>query len=101
MFRWDALGCLASRRLSPNTARLRREFLGLADSPATETLTYAALFNLAVGHRRGPSHVMNWFPRLTGYDAGDQDELTEEVISLGSYGWLTIVYSGSSALGLT
>lgn len=93
VFRWDALGCLASRRLSPTTARLRREYLGLAKAPAAETVTHAAIANLAVGHRSGPSHVMNWFPKLTGYDGGDQDMLTEEVISLGSYGWLTIVHA--------
>lgn len=91
VFRWDQLGAPAGRRLSDTTARLRPEYCGLADTPPPGSATAKMIANLRSGCDRTLTPAMGWFPKLTGYDPGDQDRLQEEVQSLGQFGWLTLV----------
>ncbi len=93
VFRWNQLGAPAGRRMSDPTARLGREYCGLADAPPPGSLTARAIAELAVGANEGRSHVMNWFPKLSGYGPGDQQMLREAVMSLGDHGWLTLVHA--------
>lgn len=93
VFRWDSLGASIGRQMSEETARLRREYCALTEIVPPGTLTARAVTELSAGATHGHSHVMNWFPKLTGYDRGDQSMLREEVQSLGHHGWLTLIYA--------
>ncbi len=92
-FHWDAMGACASRRMSDATAQLGRNYCALIDVPPANSVTAEAVTQLRVGVRTGESHIMNWFPKLTGYDRGDQSVLREEVKSLGHYGWATLIHA--------
>lgn len=93
VFRWNALGERAGRRMSEETAALGREYLGMADCPPADSVTARAIAGLEDGTLHGQSHMMNWFPKLSGYGDGDQILLREEVKSLGDFGWLTLVHA--------
>jgi hypothetical protein len=93
IFRWDPLGRLVSRRMSQPTAGKDWQYCGMVDSPGAETLTARAIARLAVGQEAGRTHVMDWFPKLDGFRPQHQIELQEEVTSLGSHGWLTLVHA--------
>lgn len=93
LFRWDVAGKQIRRRMSEQTARLRREYLALADAPPPGSATERWIAALADGTDQGHSSAMDWFPKLTGYGAGDQSMLVEEVKSLGPFGFLTLVYA--------
>lgn len=91
LFRWDNLGRLESRRLSPQTATQGGTFLGLVDAPPPGSLTARSIEHLAADPSTGETHAMAWFPRLSGHDPRDQTALLEHVQPLGHYGWLTLV----------
>lgn len=94
IFRWDATGALVSHRSSPATvahARIAPTYWRLTKTPPLDTVTYRAVSDLCTGVQRGHSHLMSWFTELTGYGAGDQSEVIEEVISLGQFGWMTCI----------
>lgn len=92
IFRWDNLGQLVSRRMSPATALRGWDYYALADLPAPETLTARATANLRVGHESAPTHIADWFPKINAYTPDHQIPMREEVMSLGSHGWLTLVH---------
>lgn len=60
--------------------------------PPLGSVTASAIARLAGGAIDGRSHVMDWFPKLTGYGPKDQQTFREEVKSLEDHGWLTHVY---------
>jgi Zn-dependent peptidase ImmA (M78 family) len=91
VFQWDKLGQLRGRRMSTETALLRREYRLLAAAPPSGSITAASIAALRVGQHRGRSPLMHWFPHLSGYDSGDHALLDEEVCSLGEHGWMTLV----------
>jgi len=96
LFRWDQLGQLRARKLSDATARLDETFRGLVDTPPAGSVTTRAIEGLSSVAASGASHVMDWFPRLTGYDVHDQQSLCEHVQPLGQHGWLTLLHGASA-----
>lgn len=97
IFHWDAAGALVGRRMSDATAMLRREYCALTDAPPPESRTACAIAEPGPGTARSHSHAMNWFPKLTGYDRGDEIMLHEEVKSLGHYGFITLIHADPPA----
>jgi Zn-dependent peptidase ImmA (M78 family) len=93
IFRWNEFGDLTSRRMSGPTAWRDPDYCGLIDTVPPGSLTARAVANLVPGSAQGRSHVMDWFPNLSGYGAEDQVMLREEVKSLGQFGWITLVYA--------
>jgi hypothetical protein len=91
IFHWDQLGRLASRRMSDSTAGLGWEYCGLADFPPHGSSTAGAVAGLKTGITSARSHVTDWFTKLPGHMPAHQIPLREEVISVGHYGWLTLV----------
>lgn len=92
VLRWSAIGELVTRRMSDETALKRRHYRGLIDMPPAGSATMRAIEDLSWQPTSAPSPVMDWFPKLTGYDLGDEATLCETVLPLGQYGWLTIVH---------
>ena len=91
VLRWNLLGERHGRRLSSHTRMRGRDYIRLADIPAPGTVTARVLDQFRAGLHRGAAHVMDWFTDLDGYGIGHQIELSEEVMSLGQYGWLTLI----------
>ena len=91
VFHWDPLGRLAGRRMSDRTARLGPEYCALPDTAPETSATARATSGLRIGIDQARAHVMDWFPKLSGYGPDHQEQLVEEVMSLGHHGWLTLV----------
>lgn len=100
IFRWDSLGTQVGRLLSETTAVIDRKYLTLTTVPPADSLTLRMIESVGYGHTAGLTHLMNWFTGLTGYERDDQRLVTEEVKSLGQYGWITLVH-GEGEVDLT
>ena len=93
VLRWNLLGERCGRRLSPRTRLRGRGYACLAETPPVGTITAQVVADFAIGLHRSTAHVMDWFTELDGYGPLHQIQLREEVMSLGQYGWLTIIHS--------
>lgn len=93
VFRWDALGQLSGRRMSPQTPSLAPEFRRLPLRPPSDSVTRNVIDHLSAGIHRGRSSVRGWFPGLHGYGNYDDLKLREEVMSLSAHGWLTVIWN--------
>ena len=93
VLRWDRSGRLISRRISDETAELRTTYRKLASAPPRKSVTAEAIASGTAGKSEGSIPAMQWFPDLSGYDLGDDAILTEEVMSLGQHGFLTVIHA--------
>lgn len=92
VMRWDALGRAVGRRLSADTIRLPPKFRELVTVPPEDSCAAAMVRGLCGGQRSGVLPAHRWFPRVTGYEPGDDIMIQEETRSLGSHGWLTLIF---------
>jgi len=90
VFRWDTLGRRTGRRMSWATFGASFDLRTLADEPPEDSVTAQAIRDVLAGKQRGAIDGAAWFPKL-GYNPKPV-RLCEEVISLGQYGWLTVVW---------
>jgi hypothetical protein len=42
---------------------------------------------------QGETHVMDWIVELNGYEPEHLIQLQEKVVSLGHFGWMTVVHT--------
>jgi hypothetical protein len=95
VLRFDLAGELLGRRMSWATfTRGSRDRQLTATLPAG-TVSAQAVTEGCVGIRRGPTDCLTWFDDLLYADDPANLPLQEEVMSLGQYGYLTLVYRTS------
>ncbi|MBL9215987.1 MAG: ImmA/IrrE family metallo-endopeptidase [Opitutaceae bacterium] len=92
VFLWNWLGEPAGRRVSPETLWLGQDYCELTGMPPDGTLTARAIQDLKFGEQQGISQLISWFTGLHCYDGRYNACLIEEVKSLGTHGWMTLVY---------
>lgn len=90
VFRWDALGRRTVQRMSWATFVAGGDLQMLADEPPEDSLTARAIRDASSGQQSGSIDGAAWFPGLGS--SPKPALLREEVISLGQYGWLTLVW---------
>lgn len=88
---WSQTGEAGAWWISPQTYGIGRELRETIKAPPAGSNTAQAIVSLAFGVQAGPSLAKDWFPQLAGTRAQDI-AVQEEVISLGFFGWLTIVH---------
>lgn len=93
VFCWDRDGKLRGRRMSADTYYYgwsRRQLVG---SVPPESATAAAIRQSGIASRCANSDCLTWFIEEPQPKQPENLALTEEVMSLGQYGWLTIIYA--------
>jgi Zn-dependent peptidase ImmA (M78 family) len=91
---WDNTGQPVGRRWSVETLLLGDEYYALAEIPPPGSRTAGAIKHLRPGKRLGAANRMDWFIDVSGYYPRDFESLTEEVMSLGFHGWMTLLHAG-------
>ena len=91
IFRWDKTGALSGRRMSPTTFTMFPGYRSMADSPPAGSGTAFAQANVGSGNVKRESDCSQWFPKVK---AGSERNvlLCEEVMPLGQFGWISLVY---------
>lgn len=89
VFRWDQLGNLVGRRVSDSARMEDRRYLKVAMRPPIGSATANMVARLSTGSASRELKVADWFPEFQ-YERAGEGVLSEEVISLGHHGWLTI-----------
>jgi hypothetical protein len=88
VFCWGPDGKLQRRKRSPDTW----EFRNTTESVPQDSITAQAIRQGVASWHQGKSDCFTWFPEFLYPDEPDNVALTEEVMALGRFGWLTVVY---------
>ncbi|MFT3783536.1 MAG: ImmA/IrrE family metallo-endopeptidase [Nibricoccus sp.] len=91
IFRWSAGGQLTSRRISPTTFSMCAGYRSMIDSPPTGSRTEYSLIHTGSGITKGVSDCSQWFP-ATLPGSKRNVLLQEEVMPLGQFGWVSLVF---------
>lgn len=98
VLRWDLGGKLLGRRLSPESFE-RLDDPRLPSSAPEGSVSSAMIADVGLGMRVGRSNRWAWFGDLLYSDEPANYPLREEVLSLGRFGYLTLVCRESSTQG--
>ena len=96
VFRWDLHGKPGGRRMSWETFHLNSDYRVMTQSAPEGSATAAAIQEVAPGRNSAPSDCVGWFSNLLSADHPRNLPLREVVMSLGQFGYLTVVYRNAS-----
>ncbi len=94
VLRWNRSGELVARRLSDDTyweAHWRQDFHVLAEPPPPGSATHLLMRDHRGERRAGRLDSLEWFPNLLSPKHPRNLPLCEEALSLGRYGYLTVL----------
>jgi len=90
IFRWTSGGA-PKRRMSPTTFTMFPGYRAMADVPPAGSATAQALAHEGSGILKQVSDCSQWFP-ATAPGSARNVLLREEVMPLGQFGWITLVF---------
>lgn len=91
VYRWDSSGRLNSRRMSPTSFAMYPGYRGMIDTPPSASGTAHAVAREGSGILRRSSDCSQWFSFISPAEPRNV-VLQEEVMPLGQFGWITLVY---------
>lgn len=91
VIRWDQLGRRVGCSASLENRLLGDRYRRILDVPPPDTVTARSLQELKVGIHSEVVPGDIWFPPLSDSPHEPVPPLREEVVSLGSYGWITLL----------
>lgn len=95
VFQWDEFGDPMGRKMSPVTFHHSLPYAGTTPRPPPGSVTARAIDRLFRWPMQRIIEGTAWFPALDLTDDFHGAELSEEVMALGSYGWLTLVQAAA------
>ena len=91
LFRWQKNGEQSGRRISPTTFSMFPGYRSMIASIPNGSLTEAVVAGRSLSGAKGISDCSQWLPNVRPEDRRNVS-LNEEAMSIGHFGWLTLLY---------